>query len=109
VIEGGVLLNSTPDSSDAASVSSGASETISSKGDNVVNDPNVDIVTQLKNLAIHNGWSKKEKKQRRLDAFDEAWNAEFGKNKMELEDWQDLCMMCKIETAPKSINKCKKV
>lgn len=125
-IEGGVALNSTPlesatssdssghstpDSSDPASVSPGAIDISSSAGSDRDSDSVSDLgfIEQFKQLAIENGWSKKEKAKHRYDFFDEAWDAAFGTDMSKLEKWQELCQMCKIEPVPESINKCKKV
>ncbi|KAF2133501.1 hypothetical protein P153DRAFT_393319 [Dothidotthia symphoricarpi CBS 119687] len=68
-------------------------------------DPEADFVKEFHRLAIHEHWSKKEKKIRRVEA---EFALHYGTDVSKLEKWQDLCRDLKIKHVPGSITKCKK-
>ncbi|KAF1960710.1 hypothetical protein CC80DRAFT_464954 [Byssothecium circinans] len=74
-------------------------------------EPKVDasFLEQFNKLAIHEGWTKKEKMRRRNEAIEEEFNYLQGTDIGKLERWQDLCCIVGIEDVPDTISKCKKV
>ncbi|KAF1992671.1 hypothetical protein P154DRAFT_203439 [Amniculicola lignicola CBS 123094] len=61
-------------------------------------------------LTLHEGWSKKSKKQRQRKAelFEEEFKAQFTEGKTKLESWQALCKEVGIDPVPSSITQCRK-
>ena len=74
-------------------------------------EPKIDasFLEQFNRLAIHQNWTKKEKKRRRHEAIEEEFNYLQGTDTSKLARWQDLCCIVGIEDVPASIQQCKKV
>ncbi|KAF2684414.1 hypothetical protein K458DRAFT_417998 [Lentithecium fluviatile CBS 122367] len=66
------------------------------------------FLAQFNALAISQGWSKKEKAKRRVDAIQGEFEYLYGTDTTRLDKWQDLCREVGIEEVPGSITKCKK-
>jgi hypothetical protein len=60
-------------------------------------------------LAIREGLSKKQRKERRGLAIAGEIEGIYGKDGTKLENWQHLCRDVKIEPIPPSVTQCKKV
>lgn len=75
----------------------------------IIAGPNEDFASLFNRLAIKEGWSKTQRKKHRPEAITAEIDAIYGTDTTKLEKWQELCRDVKIEPAPLSITKCKKV
>ena len=77
-------------------------------------DATTPAVAEFSRLAATSGWGRYSADYRRergrfVDAFVEYVNTTYGEGRGNLTAWQALCRVCKINPAPTSITKCRKV
>ncbi|KAH7400817.1 hypothetical protein DE146DRAFT_755264 [Phaeosphaeria sp. MPI-PUGE-AT-0046c] len=71
-------------------------------------DRDATFAKEFARLAIHQEWSKKEKKERRFEAVEAEIELYVGTDMSDLKMLQKVCGACDIDPIPSSVTKCKK-
>lgn len=79
-----------------------------------VYNPTSPAIDEFNRLAEMYGWSPtgkacKRERRRFVDAFVTDMNNTYGEGRGNLEAWQALCRVCRVNTLPPSITQCRKV
>lgn len=75
----------------------------------IATGPNDNFDSLFNRLAIKEGLSKRQRKERRNEVIAAEMDAAYGTDVTKLEKWQELCRDVRIEPVPGSITGCKKV
>lgn len=72
-------------------------------------NPRARFIKEFRRLAKYCKWKEDERNKQRVLLFDAEFDAHFGSDATSLESWQELCRLCTIDPAPKTVPECMNV
>jgi len=69
-------------------------------------NPSARFNSEFWRLSKHQGWTREERRERRVELFDADFAAHFGNDTGDISTWRELCRLCSIDPIPASIPEC---